>query len=90
MNRLMTLCFIAMTSVIPLSSFADGAMRININTASVEELDEMLEGVGERIAREIVAHRVKHGEFDSLEELDEVKYVGSSIITKNRDRIVFE
>lgn len=90
MKALIPVLLAALFTITPTLSSAQDSMRINVNTASVEELDEMLVGVGERIAREIVAHRVKHGEFDDLEDLDSVKYVGSRIINANRDRIVFE
>ena len=64
--------------------------KININTATEQELADQLIGIGEKGAREIVKHRKEHGFFNSLEEFDEVKYVGNSVLEKNRDRIVFE
>ena len=50
---------------------SDGA-RINLNTASVEEL-MTLPGVGRRAAERIVAHREARGGFGSLEELTEIE-----------------
>lgn len=63
---------------------------VNINQASVQQLDEALVGVGRSIAQEIVSFREVHGPFQSLEDLDKVKYVGAKLLEKNKDRIVFE
>ena len=64
--------------------------KVNVNQATVQQLDEALVGVGRSIAQEIVRHRETHGPFQSFEDFDKVKYVGSSLIEKNKDRIVFE
>ena len=37
--------------------------RININTASVEEMQRLLPGVGPALASRIVEHRRRHGPF---------------------------
>ena len=63
---------------------------INVNQASVEELDKGLLGVGPRIAMEIVKHRDLHGPYQSLDDLDKVKYVGSRMLKRNKDCIVFD
>lgn len=52
--------------------------RININTASVEEL-EVISGIGPSIAQKIVAHREEHGYFSHIAEIMDVKGVGVSI-----------
>ena len=67
----------------------DGAM-INVNQATAEELDKGLLGVGPRIALEIVKYRDQHGPFQSLEDLDKVKYVGNRMLDKNKRRISFD
>lgn len=64
--------------------------KININTASHEELQEGLVGIGERNATEIINYRKEHGSFKTLEDFDKVKYVGPKLLDKNKDRIVFE
>jgi competence protein ComEA len=56
---------------------------INLNTASVAELDQ-LPGVGEARAKEIVATREKRGGFKSVEELAEVKGIGKAALEKLR------
>ncbi|MDD7804988.1 MAG: helix-hairpin-helix domain-containing protein [Endozoicomonas sp. (ex Botrylloides leachii)] len=64
--------------------------KININTATIEELDKGLKGVGKRIAKEIVRHREDHGAFKSFEDLDKVKYIGNKLIQRNKKRITFD
>lgn len=63
---------------------------VNVNQASYQELDQGLLGVGPRIAMEIVKHRDQHGPYQSIDDLDRVKFVGSTILEKNRGRIVFD
>ena len=48
---------------------------ININQASVEEL-EQLPGIGDQIAKNIVDHRQKYGPFQSKDELKNVNGIG--------------
>ena len=47
---------------------ADAPTRININTASREDL-ERLPGIGEGLAARIVEHRERHGAFRRVEHL---------------------
>ncbi|ELT98880.1 hypothetical protein CAPTEDRAFT_200303, partial [Capitella teleta] len=47
-----------------------GKGQINVNQATVEQLDKGLLGVGPRIAMEIVKHRNQHGPYQSVEDLD--------------------
>ena len=48
---------------------------LNINTATLEELDE-LSGIGPVLAQRIIDYREEHGPFQSVEELLEVKGIG--------------
>ncbi|UYM15621.1 ComEA family DNA-binding protein [Endozoicomonas euniceicola] len=64
--------------------------KVNVNQATVQQLNESLVGVGPKIAREIVNHRKSHGAFQSMEDLDKVKYIGSVLLEKNKDKIVFD
>ncbi len=66
--------------------WAEGGSKININTASVEEL-VTLNKVGDKTAARIVAYREANGPFDSVEDLTNVKGIGEKILVTNRDRI---
>lgn len=50
--------------------------RLNINTASVEELDEFLPGIGPVTAQKIVDYRTAYGPFSSIEEIMNVSGIG--------------
>ncbi len=49
--------------------------KININTASVQELTS-LPGIGQVLAQRIVDHRSKYGPFDAIGELANVEGIG--------------
>ena len=51
-----------------LSAQSPSEERINLNTASVEELSR-LPGIGPRLAARIVEHRRKHGPFKRPQDL---------------------
>lgn len=69
------------------SAPADAPQTVNINTADADELDKYLNGIGKAKAQAIVDYRNEHGAFESIEALDAVKGIGTSIIEKNRDII---
>ena len=48
------------------------AAKINLNTATAEQLSEV-PGVGPKLAQRIVEHRQKEGSFRSVQELMNVK-----------------
>lgn len=60
--------------------------RININQASVTELDT-LPGVGPVMAQRIVSWREAHQQFSSLEELQEVPGIGPKVFANLKDLI---
>lgn len=59
---------------------------VNVNTASAAEL-EALSGVGPTLAQAIVAYRAEHGDFQSVEELLEVKGIGEAKLEEFRVEI---
>ncbi|MBD9631091.1 ComEA family DNA-binding protein [Pseudomonas sp. PDM19] len=60
---------------------------VNINTASVEELQKSLKGIGKVKAQAIVDYRTSNGPFTTVDQLLEVKGIGKGTLDKNRDRI---
>jgi competence protein ComEA len=54
---------------------------VNINSASVEELDAV-KGIGPGKAKAIVAYRGKNGPFKSVDELKGVKGFGDKSVAK--------
>ena len=66
------------------------AQSIDVNQATLEELVENLNGVGAHKAQAIIDYRQQHGDFDSMEELLQVKGIGLSTLEKNKDRLVFD
>ncbi len=60
---------------------ANEPLLIDINTADVEELDELPE-VGPSTAQEIVDHRQSNGLFRTVDDLEEVSGIGPKTIEK--------
>ena len=56
-------------------SATGGTSRVNINTASTEELDT-LPGIGPSTAEKIVADREANGPFATIEDLKRVSGIG--------------
>ncbi|SIN76757.1 ComEA family DNA-binding protein [Salinivibrio sp. ES.052] len=83
------------TSPVVLSASQDEAQvseqveshSVNINTASEQQLSELLNGIGPAKAKAIIEYRQAHGEFTSPDNLTDVKGIGPSTLEKNRDRI---
>lgn len=64
--------------------------QININTASAEEIADVLKGIGPSKAKAIVAYREEHGAFKSVADLAQVKGIGSATLEKNKERILLK
>lgn len=67
--------------------YANATEKVNINTASVEQLMQ-LDRVGEKYASRIVEYREKHGDFQKPEDIMNVKGIGKKTWEANKDRIV--
>jgi competence protein ComEA len=66
------------------------AAQVNVNTADAETLSSELSGVGQNKAEAIVSYREQHGPYKNVEELTNVKGIGTATIDKNRSKIILE
>lgn len=60
--------------------------KININTADAETL-ALLNGIGNLTAARIVDYRKDHGPFNKIDDLDNVKGIGSATLKQIRNYI---
>ena len=72
-----------------LNVYSAEVQKININTASAEELAQ-LKGIGPSRAAEIVAYREKNGPFKLPEELVQVSGIGQKTFEANQEIIIVE
>ncbi len=69
--------------------WADDSQKININTASADELMD-LKGIGEKKAQAIVDFRENNGPFKQPEDIIKVPGIGPKTLETNKDIIVVE
>jgi competence ComEA-like helix-hairpin-helix protein len=60
--------------------------RININTATAPQLDEM-NGIGPKKAATIIEFRKAHGPFRTIEDIQKVPGIGEKLFERNRERM---
>lgn len=95
MRKLVSVFCLLMSCWLVTPAFADDAapaaaapmVSVNINTASADEIAEVLQGVGAAKAQAIVDYRDQNGEFASVDEIAAVKGIGPSTLANNGDRI---
>lgn len=63
-------------------------ITVNINTATAEELETLLIGIGEKKAKDIIQFRQENGLFEKAEDLIKIKGIGKSTVEKNKERIL--
>ena len=63
--------------------------KLNLNTASLEQLDA-LPGIGPAIGQRVIDHRENVGAFSSIEEITQVSGIGDSTFAKIKDLITVE
>ncbi len=61
--------------------------KININTATAQQLSDGLDGIGEVMAKRIIEYREKNGRFHSIEEIKNVQGIGDKTFAKLKDQI---
>jgi competence protein ComEA len=70
-------------------ALAEETGKININTASADEL-ESLKQVGPNYAVRIIEYREKNGPFEKPEDIMNVKGIGPKTFELNKEQIVVE
>lgn len=60
--------------------------KININTATVDELDA-LPGIGPALAQRIVDYRTQNGDFKTIEDIKKVRGIGDALFNQIKDLI---
>lgn len=69
----------------PISPASTG--KVNINRASVQELDDRLPGIGPALAQRIIDYRTRRGQFTHIEQLKEVSGIGDKKYTELQDLV---
>jgi len=72
--------------VAPLAPGAPPGTRLDLNSATAEQLDA-LPGIGPSKATAIIRWRESHGPFTSIEQLDDVPGIGPATIAGVRERV---
>lgn len=66
------------------------ASTVNINTASADQLDEALLGIGPTLAARIVHDRQANGPYAAADDLARVQRIGAGLVDTNREWIRVE
>jgi len=70
----------------PATAAATPAQPVNLNTATLEQLDT-LDGVGPTTAQKIIDFRTEHGGFGSVDELDQIPGIGEKKLAALREQV---
>jgi len=66
-----------------------GVGKININTATLAELDT-LPGIGPAIGQRIIDYRTQNGDFKTVEDLKKVRGIGDAMFNQIKDLIAVQ
>lgn len=64
--------------------------KVNINTATPQELASSISGVGLAKAQAIAAYRKANGYFNSVDQLKNVKGIGDKTVEKLRGKVLLD
>jgi competence protein ComEA len=71
------------------SPSSQGGGKVNINTATAEELST-LPGIGPTKAQSIIDYRTTNGPFQSIEDIKKVRGIGDATFEKLKDKITVQ
>ena len=74
---------------VPQADIQPDLSPLDLNSAAVEELAE-LPGIGEELARRIVAYRTENGPFETVEEIMKVSGIGEGRFAALEGRIIVD
>lgn len=74
-------------SIEEVSPSAGTDVKVNINSASAEQLAQQLVGIGLKRAEAIVSFREEHGPFTQIEQLQDVPGIGAALLERNMSRL---
>ncbi len=80
--------FIFLFTFLLVAALRSYAAPVDVNSADADGLAESLNGVGPKIAAAIVEYRKQNGPFQSIDELLNVKGVGSKMLERNQEDII--
>lgn len=61
----------------------ESGTQVSINSATAEELAQVMSGVGIKRAQAIVSYREEYGPFKTLEDLKQVPGIGGALVERN-------
>jgi len=76
-------------SILMLPVYLIAGEKINLNTATLEELTK-LKRIGPAYAQRIIDYREKYGPFEKIQDLMKVKGIGQKTFDANKDIITVE
>ncbi len=80
---------VLMSLIVAIGADAGEVQKININTATVEQLTQ-LKGIGASHAAGIIAYREKNGPFQKPDDLIKVPRIGQKTFEKNKALITVQ
>ena len=80
---------ILLVSILVAPVFLMAAEKINLNTATLEEL-MTLDRIGPKYAQRIIDYRETNGPFEQIEDIMKVKGIGPKTFEANKDKITVE
>ena len=81
--------YIVLINLLVAPAFLMAAEKINLNTATLEEL-MTLDRIGPKYAQRIIDYRETYGPFEKIEDIMKVKGIGQKTFEANKDKITVE